>query len=93
VRVDAIAFRKSCRSYRWRKELSAACETRSYGTDGGQGLHMYRRKAVAATCWMVKTASASMAWISSRDCWGGATGRMVSINLRDPDVLYGEIST
>lgn len=30
-------------------------------------------KAVAATCWTVKVASASMARISSGDCCGGAT--------------------
>lgn len=30
-------------------------------------------KAVAATCWTVKSASASMARISSGDCCGGAT--------------------
>lgn len=35
-------------------------------------------KAVAATCWTVKVASASMARISSGDCCGGATGFKVS---------------
>lgn len=40
-----------------------------------RNLHRYSMKAVATTCWSVKAASASMARISSGDCWGGATAR------------------
>ncbi|TQW00618.1 hypothetical protein IF1G_00549 [Cordyceps javanica] len=36
-------------------------------------IHRYSIRAVAATCWTVKVASASRARISSADCWGGAT--------------------